>query len=219
MVKLFVMRHAESLEDVDSMAYERIADEDMPLTPAGKIQATLLRKFFINEIPVGHSLQMYLSPSKRVLETANLVASSLGSIPCRLITEKRIAKQNWGDVTVHNRKEIERERYQTGVLRYQFPNGENGTDLLRRFNSFAEALKENIISCEAQTHLIITHGFELRVLLMLILGWTEEYFESLAHPLHCEIKRIEYDKNTFRLLDQMNVYDPSRNPNFIWRIK
>lgn len=31
-----IMRHAESLEDVDKTAYERVSDEEMPLTEGGR---------------------------------------------------------------------------------------------------------------------------------------------------------------------------------------
>jgi broad specificity phosphatase PhoE len=65
--------------------------------------------------------------------------------------------------------------------------------------------------------LIISHGFEMRVTLKSLLGWTEDYFESLAHPQHCEIKRLAFDRGSFVLLDEMVKYDHSRNPDFIRR--
>src|SRR3989344_4227042 len=148
--KLFVMRHAESLEDIDKNAYERIADEDMPLSE-------------------------------------------------------------------HGREQVEKERYRTGVLRYKFPDGESGAEMLFRFDLFAKKLKQGMIDKTASNILIITHGFGLRVLLKSLLGWTEEYFESLAHPHHCDLKRLAYDGGMFLLLDEMSIYDSSKNPNFIRR--
>ncbi|PIQ66650.1 MAG: hypothetical protein COV96_00320 [Candidatus Zambryskibacteria bacterium CG11_big_fil_rev_8_21_14_0_20_42_18] len=218
--KLFIMRHAESLEDIDKTAYERIADEDMPLTDFGKEQAVRFGQQFANEIGRSENLRVLLSPSKRVLETAQLVVSGVPKrVRWSLITDNLISKQNWGDVTVHNRAEIEKERYRIGVLRYHFPGGESGSEMLFRFDLFAKKLEQEITGGVVENFLVITHGFEFRVLLKSLLGWTEEYFESLAHPLHCEMKRVAYDNDSFLLLDEIRIYDQSGNPNFVQRQK
>jgi len=214
------MRHAESLEDIDKTAYERIADEDMPLTDFGKEQAVRFGQQFANEIGRSENLRVLLSPSKRVLETAQLVVSGVPKrVRWSLITDNLISKQNWGDVTVHNRAEIEKERYRIGVLRYHFPGGESGSEMLFRFDLFAKKLEQEITGGVVENFLVITHGFEFRVLLKSLLGWTEEYFESLAHPLHCEMKRVAYDNDSFLLLDEIRIYDQSGNPNFVQRQK
>ncbi len=216
--KLFIMRHAESLEDIDKTAYERIADDDMPLTNFGKDQASRFGQCFANEISGSKNLRVFLSPSKRVLETAHLVVSGVPKyVRWSLVTDSLISKQNWGNVTVKSRAEIEKERYRIGVLRYHFPEGESGAEMLFRFDFFTKKLKQEMSDGVAESFLIITHGFELRVLLKSLLGWTEEYFESLAHPLHCEMKRVAYDNSSFFLLDDMRIYDPTGNPNFVWR--
>jgi len=212
------MRHAESLEDIDNTAYERIADEDMPLSEYGKEQAAIFGLRFVQELGTNKCLRLILSPSKRVLETAEIVVSKLPSdIRWSLATEHLIVKQNWGNVTIHNRTEIEKERYRVGVLRYQFPGGESGAEMLFRFDLFARKLKQRVATNLPGQTLIITHGFEVRLLLKSLLGWTEEYFESLAHPHHCELKRLAYHQGEFLLLDEMRVHDLSKNPNFIQR--
>ena len=164
------------------------------------------------------SLRVFLSPSKRVLETAQLVVSGVPKhVQWSLVTDSLISKQNWGTVTVHNRSEIERERYSTGVLRYHFRGGESGAEMLFRFDLFVKKLEQEMSEEVSGNVLVITHGFELRVLLKSLLGWTEDYFESLAHPLHCEMKRIAYVDGSFILLDEMRVYDVSKNSNFVRR--
>lgn len=217
--RLFVMRHAESLEDIDKTAYERIADEDMPLSANGRKQAAEFGPRFISSFGSCKFLRLILSPSKRVLETAEILVSRFPvSVKWSLATESLIAKQNWGNVTIHNRSEIERERYRTGVLRYHFPGGESGEEMLFRFDLFGKRLsKEMVELLMDEAVLIISHGFEMRVILKSLLGWTEDHFESLAHPQHCEIKRLAFDRGSFVLLDEMVKYDHSRNPDFIRR--
>jgi len=216
--KLFVMRHAESLEDIDKNAYERIADEDMPLSKHGREQAKAFSSKFVHELGAGKRLRLILSPNKRVLETAEIIISGMpAQTQWSLSTERLIVKQDWGNVTIHNRTEIEEQRYRAGVLRYQFPGGESGPEMLFRFDLFANKLKREMADKSTQNILIITHGFELRVLLKSLVGWTEEYFESLAHPHHCDLKRLAYEEGTFLLLDEMRVHDLSKNLNFIQR--
>ena len=217
--KIFIMRHAESLEDIDNTIYERIADKDISLSEYGRKQATIFGTQFVRNIGTIKHLRIILSPSKRVLETAEIIVSGLPShIKWSLTTEHLIVKQNWGNVTIHNRSEIEKKRYRIGVLRYQFPEGENGSEMLFRFDLFSKKLKKEIeIDSLKQIILIITHGFEFRVLLKSLLGWTEEYFESLAHPHHCELKRLAYHNGELLLLDEMTIHTLSKNPDFIQR--
>ena len=218
LAKFLVMRHAESLEDIEKTAYERIADKDMPLTSRGGEQARVFGTSLFQKLVSHENLHLILSPSKRVLETAVIMVSEIPAhIKWSLTTERLIAKQDWGNVTVHNRSVIERERYLAGVLRYQFPCGESGAEMLYRFNLFAEKLHRKARSEANECTLVITHGFEFRVLLKTLLGWTEKYFESLAHPLHCEMKRLAYKNESFILLDEMRINDPSTNPNFVRR--
>lgn len=215
--RLFVMRHAESLEDIDNTAYERIADEDMPLSEQGRRLAAEFGSDFVSNFGTCRQLEIILSPSKRVLETAEILVSKLPSnIEWSLTTDHLIVKENWGNVTIYNRIEIEKERYRFGVLRYQFPCGESGAEMLFRFDLFAKKLQAQMTACSGMT-LVITHGFEMRVLLKSLLGWTEEYFESLSHPRHCEVKRLALDGDKFLLLDEMRKHDLSGNPSFIQR--
>ena len=216
--KLFVMRHAESLEDIDKTAYEHVADEDMPLSEHGRDEAKAFGQEFAQNLGLTKRIQLILSPNKRVLETANLIVSYMTpSIKWSLATEHLIEKQHWGNVTMQNRSQIERERYRAGVLRYKFPSGESGTEYLFRFDLFAKKLRHTMDKQNDDLFLVITHGFELRVLLKSLLEWSEDYFETLAHPLHCELKRLAYENNRITLLDEMRTYDPSLNPNFIRR--
>lgn len=216
--KLFVMRHAESLEDIDKTAYERVADEDMPLSDHGRDEAMAFGREFAQNLGLIKRIQLILSPSKRVLETANLIVSCMPpGIKWSLATEHLIEKQHWGNVTTQNRSQIERDRYREGVLRYKFPGGESGAEYLSRFDLFARRLKHTMDEQDDDLFLVITHGFELRVLLKSLLEWSEDYFEMLAHPLHCEIKRLTYENDRITLLDEMRTYNPSLNPNFIRR--
>jgi len=218
--QISVMRHAESLEDIDKTAYERISDEDIPLSKLGRDQSMVFGEKFAKSFKETREyVHIILSPSKRVLETAEIIVSKLPiNVKWSLETDCHIVKQNWGNVTIHNRAIIEKERYQAGVLRYQFPSGENGVQMISRFKAFSEGLQQKISLKHRNNILIITHGFEMRVLLKCLLYWTDEYFESLAHPYNCEMKRITFVEEKLSLLDEMRKHDLATNKNFIKRI-
>lgn len=215
--RIFALRHGQSLEDIDKTAHERMTDEEVPLSERGVYQALEAGGYLASRLG-SESVTLYLSPSKRVLQTGDLIASKLRpSIQVKLKTVDSLHKQDWGTITSVDRPQIERERYETGVLRYNFPNGESSSSFLGRLSDFVRKLRR-VSSSDQSAKIIITHGFEMRILLMHMLGWNENYFESLAHPDNCEIKELELDPSlTFRLNNEMRKLDRSKNPNFIVR--
>ena len=216
---VYVLRHGESLEDVDKTAHERLADEDMPLSQKGIHQALNLGVELSDQVK-GSDVTFYLSPSKRVLQTSELIASGfvLGT-KVNSKTLEVLRKQNWGTILPHERIHLERSRYEAGVLRYDFPNGESAKSFTGRLSDFVRMIRTQGRSRNV-VRIVITHGFEMRVILMQMLGWTEEYFESLAHPNNCEAKKLVLTSSlAFKLLSEMRTFDPKSNPNFISRIK
>jgi broad specificity phosphatase PhoE len=217
--KIFVLRHGQSLEDVDKTAHERMADEDMPLSEKGVYQALEAGEYLAPRLG-SKSATLYLSPSTRVSQTGDLIASKLRpGIQVKLKKVEGLRKQDWGIVTPSDRPQVERERYETGVLRYNFPNGESASSFLGRLSDFVRKIRKEQSSSQSPK-IIITHGFEMRIILMHMLGWDEDYFECLAHPDNCEIKELELDPSlTFRMKSEMRKTDCSKNPNFIARKK
>ena len=129
-------------------------------------------------------------------------------------------KQSWGDVTVENRREIEIARYKEGVLVYRFPNGESGPQLVERFNSFVTSLRNSFQDEDFPENVVIlTHGFEMRVFLMIWFGWSISYFERLANPRNCETATLSLQVDgSYVLEDTLRMYDPASNPQHIARV-
>jgi len=196
-IKLVVMRHAESLEDIDDTAYERLSDAEMPLSEKGQGQSSSFGKNFGAEYGHIKNFRFVLSPSKRALETAEGIACELPpGANFSFTTEQRIAKQDWGDVTVHNRKAAENERRKAGILNYAFPNGESGREVLVRFADFAAYINSEIrTSPEDELFVVITHGLEIQFFLKAFFNWTDEYFETLPRIKNCGAKKIGIGKD------------------------
>lgn len=218
--KIIVMRHAESLEDIDKTVYAHTADLDVALSPNGEKQSVNVSAKLIGLLS-GKTVHFYMSPGLRLRQSYDLITSRFPKmIEHSFTVETLILKQFWGDVTVENRREIEIARYKEGVLVYRFPNGESGPQLVQRFRLFVKNLQKAFQKEDFPENIVIlTHGFEMRVFLMVWFGWSVSYFESLANPRNCEMVSMSLQTDgTYMLENTLRVYDPASNPKHIARV-
>jgi len=186
--RTIICRHAESLEDVDNTVYDVLSDLEIPLTERGRGQARNFGTLLAQLLNGNPDVRFYTSPGVRNVQTLKIVLPLLPDhINASVEIEPLIVKQDWGHITAENRPGIEAERYKTGVLRFTFPTGESAAHLIERLTEF----KEKIFRMQKETGcniVILSHGFEFRVLLKIILGWNEELFESFANLDNCEYR-------------------------------
>lgn len=186
--RIIICRHAESLEDVDNTVYDVLSDLEIPLTEKGKEQARNFGALLVQLLNGNRNVRFYTSPGVRNVQTLKIVLPQLPDhVNVSVEVEPLIVKQDWGHIIVENRPIIEADRYKTGVLRYTFPTGESAAHLIERLTEF----KEKIFQVQKETGcniVVLSHGFEFRVLLMLIMGWSEELFESFANLDNCEYR-------------------------------
>lgn len=217
--KIIVMRHAESQEDVGKTVYAHTADLDVALSSNGEKQAENVSAKLAGLLS-GKIVHFYLSPGLRLRQTYDLMTARFPkTVKHSFTVETLILKQFWGDVTVENRREIEIARYKEGVLVYRFPNGESGTQLIERFKLFTENLRKEFQKDSFPENIVIlTHGFTMRVFLMVWFGWSASYFERLANPRSCEMVTISLQSDgSYVLEDLPRIYDPTSNPQYIVR--
>jgi broad specificity phosphatase PhoE len=200
--RIIICRHAESLEDVDNGIYDTLSDLDIPLTEKGVLQATELGKTLNSLLEGSYKVLFYTSPGARNKQTLELLLASLSKeIWYLTFVEPLLVKQHWGSINSENRPGIEEERYRTGVLRYTFPTGESAESLIKRLSLF----KEHICALQDEQTcdiVILSHGFEFRVLLMLFFGWTEEYFESLGNLYNGEHRILYRQRSNVYILNE-----------------
>lgn len=200
--RIIVCRHAESVEDVDDSIYSVLNDLDIPLTEKGVKQAHDFGSVLAQLLRDSKHIQFYTSPGVRNVQTLKIVLPKLSdNNDIQVEIEPLIVKQNWGAITAENRPGIEAERYKVGVLRYTFPTGESAASMIARLTEF----KEKIFAIQKTTRkdiVVFSHGFEFRVLLMLIMGWNEEVFESFGNLKNCEYRILTLEENETYSLDR-----------------
>lgn len=190
---ILLIRHAESLEDVDPTMHNIADDSVVGLTEFGKIQAKELGQWIVNKIGPSAKLKVVLSASNRAKETWSVIASGF-TYPVEISVDERIRNLNWGSISLETRATIEAERYAIGVLHYCFPGGTNTPEYVQAIDEFAEEVILGCLEPDFPEHIIvITHGFALRVIARSLLVIAEDEFRKLRNPpngYHLELKYL-----------------------------
>ena len=191
---MLLMRHAESLEDIDDTIYELALDHTICLTVDGRARANEVATEILPRVGVSRRLSILHTPARRAEETAEVIAARIrstrdGEVDVRCEADARLAKQDWGSVTVANRVQQLRRRYEAGAMNYKFPDGESGWDVARRIRSLTDELA-GWPAPLANATVLITHGFSVRIALMILLNLTEAQFEQYANPPNCFIADV-----------------------------
>ena len=188
MKKIILIRHAESLEDIDPNMHNS-DDEKIGITNKGRKQSIKLSKQLIPINNKCDKIQVFHSPSKRVRDTAYFVLSQLQNKIISISEVECIRNLNWGNTTPDNVDRISRERYKVGVLYYQFPNGDYTPAFVSKIGYFVR----DILSSNNDCIIIFTHGFALRVIAKFLLNISDDEFRYLKNPHNCYYTVIEVD--------------------------
>jgi len=189
--KIILIRHAESLGNVDEMVYTTTPDWKIPLTERGMRQADDIGAVLRSLIGDGN-VYIYHSPYVRTAQTCQQILLQLPLHQIKAVREEpRISEQQFGNLhhleSIRNSK-VERKMY--GRFFYRFTNGEAGLDVYSRISSFIGTLRRDHLEDDC-TVLIITHGLALRLFLMRFFQWTVEQFEATHNPPNCGLAIME----------------------------
>ncbi|MBP2321027.1 broad specificity phosphatase PhoE [Kibdelosporangium banguiense] len=185
-MRIILLRHAESLGNVDELAYCRIPDHALPLTARGEEQARAAGPG-VRELLGDGPVAVYVSPYVRTQRTLELLG--LGDIVTRTVAEPRLREQDWGNLQDPVEQEIQKlKRHEFGHFFYRLAHGESGADVDDRVAAFLAELKERVREDAAHpsTLLLVTHGLTMRLLCRRVFSWSIDLFESLSNPNQVE---------------------------------
>lgn len=140
--RIILIRHGESLGNVDDKAYVTTPDWKVPITPKGRNQANKAGETLNSLIDADEFVFLYYSPYLRTRQTVDEIVKHLKSrqiISSR--EEPRISEQQFGNF--QNVKEVlyaKQERHEFGRFYYRFKSGEAGLDVYSRVSSFISTL-------------------------------------------------------------------------------
>jgi broad specificity phosphatase PhoE len=197
-VRIILLRHAESLGNIDELAYTRTPDHALPLTTRGEVQARKAGQT-VGDLLTAPSAA-YVSPYVRTVRTLALL--DVGDQLDRVVPEPRLREQDWGNLQDPIEQEVQkRKRHEFGHFFYRLAHGESGADVDDRVASFLNELEQRI---EKDPHhpesvLIVSHGLTMRLLCRRLFSWSIDLFESLSNPEHCEYRVLEHADGAWRL--------------------
>lgn len=185
-MQIILLRHAQSLGNVDELAYTRIPDHALPLTSLGEEQAHAagpLVRTLLGPNPVA----VYVSPYVRTVRTFELLG--IGDVVERTVPEPRLREQDWGNLQDPVEQEIQKQkRHEFGHFFYRLAHGESGADVDDRVASFLSELSQRVADdpTHPDTALVVTHGLTMRLLCRRMFAWSIPLFESLSNPDCCD---------------------------------
>ncbi|MER8017243.1 histidine phosphatase family protein [Streptomyces griseoluteus] len=199
--RIVLVRHGESVGNVDDSVYEREPDHALALTARGREQAEETGEH-LREIFGDERVSVYVSPYRRTHETFD--AFRLDPDLIRVREEPRLREQDWGNWQERDDVKLQKAyRDAYGHFFFRFPQGESGADVYDRVGGFLESLFR---SFEEPDHppnvLLVTHGLAMRLFCMRWFHWTVADFESLSNPGNAEVRMLVLGEDGKYALDK-----------------
>lgn len=212
-MRIYLVRHGESLANVDQTITRTTADHTIPLSPRGLEQARVAGAALRNDIcthrPAWHrtpSCRVWTSPYVRARQTAEIVHAALPLDGFMNTPELRediaLAEQQFGlfdGVPEHelptlypnehaHYKKLEDAR---GRFWARLPCGESRFDVVLRVHQMFGTIQRDYDQRGVDTLIIVAHGVTIRAFVMRWCHKSVDWFESEKNPKNCSIRLID----------------------------
>jgi broad specificity phosphatase PhoE len=217
--RIVLVRHGESVANLDKTVYERTPDHDVPLTPRGHEQAANAGKY-LRELFQGEPVRVYVSPYLRARQT--LDGMGLEDLIESPREEPRLREQDWANL--QDTADIERQeelRDSFGHFYYRFTHGESGADVYDRVSTFLETMHRDFDHADAPPNvLLVSHGLTMRLFCMRWFHWSVRFFETLRNPANAEtrvlLRQDDFRYKLDRPFEQWTQYEPTERERSAW---
>ena len=203
-MSIYLIRHAESLANVNPKTYSKYHNWDMPLTEDGQLQAESAGKILLHEEKLLPSIAIHSSPYLRCTETSKIIFKQLNSTkqPTTnlLLSEISFGEQEGCQVEHFEERPVEKHYAEKmGVLHYRTLRGESFLDLYARVNVFIQQHK----FFEHIPFLIIVSHAAVCIMLHYALTNTDFNFDILKTKAskywpNCAIRKYISTHNSFK---------------------
>lgn len=209
-MRILLVRHGESIANIDQSVYVNIADHAIPLSEEGLNQAKAAGLFinsFYQQMPKPPKLiRIWTSPYERARQTAEMIAKKIHKIKFDLKEHINLCEQQFGlfdGVPEEEWAERFPEEYnhykkcedQKGRFWARMPLGESRFDVAVRVHQAFGTFHRDADWHNTRDIIVICHGVTLRAFVMQWLHLTPEWFDSESNPVNCAIRLIENGKD------------------------
>lgn len=196
--RIILVRHGESIGNVDHKLYRHLPDSSLSLTARGWEQMKESGRC-IQKLIQSDSVRFIISPYVRTMESYEaLVDAWEPEISDKFLwsEEPRIREQDFGNFQDPELiRECKRQRKKFGSFFYRFPSGESPADVYDRVSSFLESLHRSFQRASYKNYVLVTHGVTIRVILMRYFRYTVRDFEKLDNFNNAEFVVLEKDSD------------------------
>jgi broad specificity phosphatase PhoE len=205
--RIILVRHGQSIGNVDYDVYANTPDYALNLTDAGHEQAigagVEIKKIIGDEI-----CYVYCSPYYRTRQTLEGIRQTVSINESDIHEDPRIREQDWGHLKHPDTgDQISEDRDDYGTFYFRIPDGESGADVYDRVSTFLETLHRDFQKDDfPENALIVTHGLTMRLFLMRWFHWSVEEFENLRNPKNCQVVVMEKtEAGKYKLVTEMET--------------
>ena len=209
--RIFIVRHGQSIGNVDKSVYKDTPDYAIQLTDKGKQQALDIGTK-LKEIISEETVQFYVSPMWRTRQTYAYIRKSFPSIYpdiYKYYEDPRLREQEWGMSMEGYRHKLEEYRDSYGHFYYRFRDGgESCADVFDRASDFLNTMHRDFEKRDfPHNAIVVTHGMTMRLFLMRWFHSSVEEFESWGNPQNCGHFRLDLQSDgKYKLMTPLRIH-------------
>lgn len=206
-MRIVLVRHGESLGNVDPSIHATTPDHAVPLSARGRAQAReagariadwLAAQLGDDRTPV----RLWVSPYRRTRETADEVLAAAGDRITDRVEHILLCEQQFGlfdgvpEAELPTRFPAEFAYYDMqcrfgGKFWARMPQGESRFDVAKRIHQAFGTLHRDAHEHGIHNVIVICHGVTLRAFVMMWCHLSPEWFEAERNPNNCAIRLID----------------------------
>lgn len=200
-MRIYLVRHGESLGNVDRSVHERMADHAIPLSDRGRQQAVDVGRWLDwQSASWSTPCRIWTSPYRRARETAELLGMGLACDGPR--DHVLLAEQQFGlfdgvpDDELPLRFPAEHAHYAKheafeGRFWARMPLGESRFDVAVRVHQAFGTFHRDADRHGIKTIVVVCHGVTMRAFVMMWLHHSPEWFEAQPNPKNGSVWLLE----------------------------
>ena len=206
-MRILLVRHGESLGNVDATIHATTADHAVPLSDRGVEQARdagrALAAHYENVLGDDRPhVRLWVSPYKRTRQTADAMMEAAGSWVTDRVEHILLCEQQFGlfdgvpEEDLPKRFPAEFGYYDMvckfgGKFWARMPQGESRFDVAKRIHQAFGTFHRDALEHGIHELVVICHGVTLRAFVMMWCHLSPEWFEAEANPRNCAIRLID----------------------------
>lgn len=206
-MRILLVRHGESLGNVDPSIHATTADHAVPLSQRGVDQAReagrQIHAFYQRELGDERPhVRLWVSPYKRTRQTADAVQETAGPWITDRVEHILLCEQQFGlfdgvaEAELPTRFPLEHAYYAMqcrfgGKFWARMPQGESRFDVAKRIHQAFGTFHRDAAEHGIREIIVICHGVTLRAFVMMWCHLSPEWFEAERNPDNCAIRLID----------------------------